>query len=63
MGARVDMAVLRRDRALALGVCDSIQHVTGYAPTSNKPRIAATVLSYLLGLSALVAILSLAARQ
>ena len=63
MGKRVDLAVIRRDRALALGCCDSIQYVTGHAPRPHTSRIAATVIGYVLLMLAGMGVIAMFASQ
>lgn len=51
-------------RLLAMGVCDSIAHCTGRAPTPDTPRlrVLAVIGGYALALIAVCGLIALAAR-
>ena len=50
------------NRALTFGVMESITYMTGYPPRPNKPRVLATIGSWLLILFCIGCAISLAAR-
>ena len=50
-------------RLLALGVRDSIEFASGRSIAPHKPRVFAYVGSYLIGLTTLVCVIALVARQ